>query len=198
MASLATASTTPFKLPPETVVFGKSESMKAVCAKLERVAAANLPVLIHGESGTGKEIIARMIHLRSPWQAGPFVRVSCSGLPGTSLESELFGQERTLSATAIEMARRGTLFLDEISELDPGLQGKLLQCLQDAQFLRIGNAQETRLDARIICSTRGNLQNQVELGSFRQDLFYRINVLQIEMPPLRDRKDDIPTLVSYL
>ncbi len=204
MASLATANS-PFKLPPEEVIFGHSEAMKAVCSKLERVATANLPVLIHGESGTGKEIIARMIHLRSPWQAGPFVKVNCPAIPGTLLESELFGYEKGAFTGAfetkpgrVELANRGTLFLDEIAEMDPALQGKLLQVLQDGQFCRIGAQEDKKIEARVVCSTNRNLQDEIDLGNFRQDLFYRINVLQIELPPLRERKEDIPLLVNYL
>ncbi len=204
MASLA-AVNSPFKLPPEDVIFGVSEAMKAVCSKLERVANANLPVLIHGESGTGKEIMARMIHLRSPWHAGPFVKVNCPAIPGTLLESELFGYEKGAftgafgtKAGRVELAHCGTLFLDEIAELDPALQAKLLQLLQDGQFCRIGAQEETKVEARMVCSTNRNLQDEIDLGNFRQDLFYRINVLQIELPPLRERKEDIPVLLNYL
>jgi two-component system, NtrC family, response regulator AtoC len=204
MASLATANTT-LKLPPDHVIFGNSEAMKAVCSKLERVAMANLPVLIHGESGTGKEIIARMIHLRSPWEAGPFVKVNCPAIPGTLLESELFGYEQGAFTGAVgtkpgrvELAHRGTLFLDEIAELDPSLQAKLLQLLQDGQFCRIGAQEEKKVEVRVVCSTNRNLQDEIDLGNFRQDLFYRINVLQIQLPALRERKEDIPVLVDYL
>jgi two-component system, NtrC family, response regulator AtoC len=204
MSSLATANTS-FKLPPENVIFGYSEAMKAVCSKLERLAAANLPVLIHGESGTGKEIIARLIHLRSPWQAGPFVKVNCPAIPGTLLESELFGYEKGAFTGAVgtkpgrvELAHRGTLFLDEIAELDPALQAKLLQLLQDGQFCRIGAQEDKRVEVRVVCSTNRNLQDEIDLGNFRQDLFYRINVLQLQLPPLRERKEDIPILLDYL
>jgi transcriptional regulator with PAS, ATPase and Fis domain len=129
------------EFPPEAVVFGKSEAMQAVRERLTKVAAANVPVLIQGESGTGKDIIARMVHTLSPWKTGPFVKVNCPAIPGTLLESELFGYERGAFTGAygskpgrVEMAHRGTLFLDEISELDPALQSKLLQLLQDGQF----------------------------------------------------------------
>lgn len=201
MSSLATANTS-FKLPPENVVFGRSEAMKAVCIKLEKVAASSLPVLIHGESGTGKEIIARMVHLHSPWHQGPFVKVSCPAIPGTLVENELFGNENS-SVTGTVVAKpghenRGTLFFDEIAELDPALQAKLLQLLQDGQFCRIGGQEERKIEFRVICSTHRNLQEEIEMGNFRQDLFYRINVLQIDLPPLRERKEDISPLVEYL
>jgi two-component system, NtrC family, response regulator AtoC len=203
MASIATANS-PFKLPPEHVVFGTSEGMKAVHNKLDKVATANLPVLIQGESGTGKEIVARLIHLRSPWDLGPFVKVSCPAIPGTLLESELFGYERGAFTGAygtkpgrVEMAHRGTLFLDEIAELDPALQAKLLQVLQDGQFCRIGAQEDKKVEVRVVCATNRNLQDEIDLGNFRQDLYYRVNVLQIVLPALRERKEDIPTLVSY-
>src|SRR5512141_384551 len=204
MASLATVNN-PFKLPPENVIFGTSEAMQSVRSKLERVAVANLPVLIQGESGTGKEIIARIIHARSPWQTGPFVKVNCPAIPGSLLESELFGYEKGAFTGAtgtkpgrVEFANRGTLFLDEIAELDPALQAKLLQLLQDGQFCRIGAQEDKKVEARVVCSTNRNLQDEIDVGNFRQDLFYRINVLQIQLPPLRDRKEDIPLLVGYL
>lgn len=205
MATSLAIGNPPFKLPPESVIFGQSEAMKAVSSKLERVAAANLPVLIHGESGTGKEIIARMIHLRSPWQTGPFVKVSCPAIPGTLLESELFGYEKGAFTGAfgtkpgrVELAHRGTLFMDEIAELDPALQAKLLQLLQDGQFCRIGAQEDKKVEVRVVCSTNRSLQDEIELGNFRQDLFYRINVLQIQLPPLRERREDIPILANYL
>jgi len=191
-------------LPPGPVIFGHSEPMRAVQQKVEKVASANIPVLIQGESGTGKEIIARLIHRLSPWHSGPFVKVNCPAIPGTLLESELFGYERGAFTGAygskpgrVELAHRGTLFLDEIAELDPGLQAKLLQLLQDGQFCRIGAQEDTRVEARIVCATNRHLEQEMEAGTFRQDLFYRINVLNMQLPPLRDRRVDIPELVSY-
>lgn len=204
MASIATANTL-FKLPPEDVIFGRSDVMKAVRCRLDKVATANLPVLIQGESGTGKEIIARMIHLRSPWELGPFVKVNCPAIPGTLLESELFGYEKGAFTGAygtkpgrVELAHRGTLFLDEIAELDPALQAKLLQLLQDGQFCRIGAQEDKKVEVRVVCATNRNLQDEIDLGNFRQDLYYRINVLQIQLPALRERRDDIPLLASFL
>src|SRR5215469_2808369 len=147
-------------LPPESVIFGQTAAMRDVRQKLERVAGANLSVLITGESGTGKDIIARLLHLYSPWANGPFVKVNCPAIPGTLLESELFGYEKGAFTDAsgtkpggVELAHRGTLFLDEISELEPSLQAKLLQLLQDGQFSRIGAQIETAVKVRVICAT---------------------------------------------
>jgi two-component system response regulator AtoC len=191
-------------IPPEAVVFGQSEAMHALRSRLDRVASANVPVLIHGESGTGKDIIARMVHSRSPWKTGPFVKVNCPAIPGTLLESELFGYERGAFTGAygskpgrVELAHRGTLFLDEISELDMPLQSKLLQLLQDGQFCRIGAQADKKVEVRIVCATNRKLEEEIENGNFRQDLFYRINVVNLYMPPLRERRGDIPVLVEY-
>src|ERR1700681_859526 len=193
------------EFPPDAVVFGKSETMQALRARMDKVASANVPVLINGESGTGKDIIARMIHNLSPWHGGPFVKVNCPAIPGTLLESELFGFEKGAftGATAakpgrMELAQGGTLFMDEIAELDASLQAKLLHVLQDGHFTRIGDHEEKRMDARVICATNRRIQREIESGSFRSDLFYRINVISIRLPPLRERREDIPYLVEYL
>jgi len=192
------------EIPPEAVVFGRSEAMQAVRRRLDKVASANVPVLIEGESGTGKDIIARMIHAYSPWKSGPFVKVNCPAIPGTLLESELFGYEKGAFTGAygskpgrVELAHRGTLFLDEISELDLALQSKLLQLLQDGQFCRIGAQEDKKVEVRVVCATNRQLQDEIEGGTFRQDLFYRINVVNLRMPPLRERRGDIEDLVSY-
>src|SRR5216684_2525018 len=192
------------EFPPEAVVFGESEGMLALRARLDRIAAANVPVLIHGESGTGKDIIARMVHALSPWKSGPFVKVNCPAIPGTLLESELFGYERGAFTGAygskpgrVEMAHRGTLFLDEISELDLALQSKLLQLLQDGQFCRIGAQEDKKVEVRVVCATNRKLESEIENGTFRADLFYRINVVNLRMPALRERASDIPELVDY-
>ncbi len=189
---------------PEDIVFGTTASMQAVRRVVERAATASVPVLILGESGTGKEIIAKEIHRRSPWSQGPFVKLSCPAIPGTLLESELFGYEKGAFTGAwnakpgrVELAHLGTLFLDEIGEMEPGLQAKLLQLLQDGQFSRIGGKEDTQVDVRIICATNRRLEDEVEAGSFRQDLFYRINVVSIRLPSLRERVDDIPSLAGY-
>jgi two-component system response regulator AtoC len=172
--------------------------------KLEKVANAQVPVLIQGESGTGKEIIAGLIHRLSPWASGPFVKVNCPAIPGTLLESELFGYEKGAFTGAygtkpgrVELAHRGSLFMDEISELDPALQAKLLQLLQDGQFCRIGSQEDTRVEVRFVCATNRDLAKEIESGNFRQDLFYRINVVNLQLPPLRERRDDISQLVDY-
>ncbi|HUK48986.1 MAG TPA: sigma-54 dependent transcriptional regulator [Terriglobales bacterium] len=192
------------EIPPESVVFGQSETMQALRSRLDRVATANVPVLIHGESGTGKDIIARLVHTCSPWKNGPFVKVNCPAIPGTLLESELFGYERGAFTGAygskpgrVELAHRGTLFLDEISELDMPLQSKLLQLLQDGQFCRIGAQADKKVEVRIVCATNRKLEEEIANGNFRQDLFYRINVVNLYMPPLRERRSDIGGLVSY-
>ena len=192
------------EIPPDAVVFGRSEAMRALRERLTKVAAANVPVLIQGESGTGKDIIARMIHGLSPWRTGPYVKVNCPAIPGTLLESELFGYEKGAFTGAygskpgrVEMAHRGTLFLDEISELDPALQSKLLQLLQDGQFCRIGAQEDKKVEVRIVCATNRLLEVEIENGTFRQDLFYRINVVNMQMPPLRERRADIEDLVNY-
>ncbi len=192
------------EFPPEATVFGKSDTMRLLRERLAKVATANVPVLIQGESGTGKDIIARMIHGLSPWRTGPYVKVNCPAIPGTLLESELFGYEKGAFTGAygskpgrVEMAHRGTLFLDEISELDPALQSKLLQLLQDGQFCRIGAQEDKKVEVRVVCATNRQLETEIENGTFRQDLFYRINVVNLQMPPLRERRADIEDLVHY-
>lgn len=192
------------EMPPEAVVFGRTEAMNAVRDRLMKLAGANVPVLIQGESGTGKDIIARMVHANSPWRSGPWVKVNCPAIPGTLLESELFGYEKGAFTGAygvkpgrVEMAHRGTLFLDEISELDMPLQSKLLQLLQDGQFCRIGAQEDKKVEVRVVCATNRKLEQEVENGTFRSDLFYRINVVNLHLPPLRERASDIPDLIAY-
>jgi two-component system response regulator AtoC len=191
-------------MPPSGVVFGQTAAMQAVHERLVKLAGANVPVLIQGESGTGKDIIARMIHAASPWKTGPWVKVNCPAIPGTLLESELFGYEKGAFTGAygmkpgrVEMAHRGTLFLDEISELDLALQSKLLQLLQDGQFCRIGAQEDKKVEVRVVCATNRKLEQEIENGTFRADLFYRINVVNLYLPPLRERASDIPELVDY-
>jgi two-component system response regulator AtoC len=192
------------EMPPDSIVFGTGEAMRALRERLAKIAAANVPVLINGESGTGKDIIARMIHSASPWKTGPWVKVNCPAIPGTLLESELFGYEKGAFTGAygtkpgrVEMAHRGTLFLDEISELDMALQSKLLQLLQDGQFCRIGAQEDKKVEVRVVCATNRKLEEEIINGTFRADLFYRINVVNLHMPPLRERAGDIEQLVSY-
>ena len=193
------------QLPPAPVIFGQTTAMRDVRQKLERVAGANLSILITGESGTGKDIIARLLHLYSPWANGPFVKVNCPAIPGSLLESELFGYEKGAFTGAmgtkpgrVEMAHRGTLFLDEISELDPTLQAKLLQLLQDGQFSRIGSQEDKRVEVRVVSATNRELQQEIDVGNFRNDLFYRIAAMTIHLPALRERAVDIPLLCEYL
>src|ERR1700676_3794486 len=192
------------EIPPDSVVFGNSDVMQTLRRRLEKVANANVPVLIEGESGTGKDIVARMIHTGSPWRTGPYVKVNCPAIPGTLLESELFGYEKGAFTGAygmkpgrVELAHRGTLFLDEISELDMALQSKLLQLLQDGQFCRIGAQADKKVEVRVVCATNRKLEQEIENGTFRSDLFYRINVVNLHLPPLRERSGDIPDLVAY-
>lgn len=192
------------EMPPASIVFGRTDAMQMVRDRLGKLAAANVPVLIQGESGTGKDIIARMIHAASPWRNGPWVKVNCPAIPGTLLESELFGYEKgaftgaySVKPGRVEMAHRGTLFLDEISELDLALQSKLLQLLQDGQFCRIGAQEDKKVEVRVVCATNRKLEQEIENGTFRADLFYRINVVNLQLPPLRDRAADIPDMVEY-
>jgi two-component system response regulator AtoC len=192
-------------LPPAEVVFGRSASMRAVREKLERVAKVNVPVLILGESGTGKEIIAKLIHRLSPWSLGPFVKVTCPAIPGTLMESELFGYEKGaftgaygLKRGRVEAAHQGTLFLDEIGELEFGLQAKLLQLLQDGTYSRIGGQTEKLVEMRVVSASNRHLGTEIENGRFRQDLLHRINGMSIHMPALRERLEDIPEIADYL
>jgi len=178
--------------------------MRPIRQKIEKVSGTNIPVLIQGASGTGKEILARLIHQLSPMAAGPFVKVNCAAIPGTLLESELFGFRKGAFTGAyntkpgrVEMAQGGTLFLDEIGELDPSLQAKLLQFLQDGQFCSIGDDEEKRVEARVICASNRRLEDEIEAGRFRADLFYRINVVSVHLPRLRERREDIPELVEF-
>src|SRR5277367_2160259 len=193
------------EFPPDHIYFGPSEAMQAVRQKVERAAGLNVPILILGESGTGKEVLAHFVHKASPWRDGPFVKVNCPAIPGTLLESELFGFQKGSFTGAnaskpgrMELAQGGTLFMDEIAELEAGLQAKLLHVLQDGHFTSIGDHEEKTVDARVICATNRHLQREIERGGFRADLFYRINVISITLPSLRDRRDDIPYLVEYL
>src|SRR6185437_4086732 len=192
------------ELPPEAMIYGTGEAMARVRMMVQRVAGTSIPALIHGESGTGKELIARLLHVNSPWASGPFVQVNCPSLPASLVESELFGYERvafTGAATSkpgrVEMADGGTLFLDEIGDFALELQAKLLQLLQDGHFVRIGAQTDQQVQARVVCATNRDLTRDVENGLFRRDLYYRINAVTIELPPLRQRAEDIPQLTDY-
>jgi len=194
----------PFELPPDSIIFGGSDLMREVRAKMERIVDAVVPVLIRGESGTGKEVIAKLLHLQSVRRSGPFVKINCPAIPSTLIESELFGYEKGAftgadgrKAGLVEIADGGTLFLDEIAELDCGLQSKLLHLLQDGQFYAIGGKKEKHVAVRFVCATNRNLEKEIQAGSFRQDLFYRIKVVSLSLPPLRDRRCDIPPLIEH-
>ncbi len=192
------------ELPPLDVIFGSTPVMHAVRMKLAQAAETNIPVLIRGASGTGKEIIARLVHLNSPFCKGPFVKVNCPAIPGTLMESELFGYERgaftgaySRRAGRFESAHQGTLFLDEIGDLDVGLQAKLLQVLQDGKFCRIGGESDQSVEVRIVSATNHFLEDDMGSGIFRQDLFYRLDGISITLPTLAERRADIPRLVEF-
>jgi two-component system response regulator AtoC len=190
--------------PPEAVLFGCTAAMAGIRDSVQKIAETNIPVLIEGESGTGKEVIAKYIHQHSHCSGGPFVKVNCPAIPGTLVESELFGYERGAFTGAFgtkpgraEMADCGTLFLDEISELALNLQSKMLQLLQDGQFCPIGTREDKKVEIRVVCATNRRLDREIANGRFRQDLFYRITGVVIPLPPLRERVADIPMLAAY-
>ncbi len=186
------------------LLFSLSDRMSKVQAIVDQVANTDITVLITGESGTGKELVAKALHKASDRAGEPFVKVNCAALPRELLESELFGFEKGAFTGAhrrkygrFEMAQNGTIFLDEISEMHADLQSKLLHVLQEKQFFRIGGERDVKVNCRILTATNKNLEAMVDDGRFRRDLFYRINVVNIMLPPLRERKDDIPLLVDY-
>jgi two-component system NtrC family response regulator len=185
-------------------IVGKNSRMQEIYQLIEKVAPTPTSVLITGESGTGKELVARAIHINSPREKSPFISVNCAALPETLLESELFGHERGAftGATAMrkgrfELADSGTLFLDEIGDIPLPLQAKLLRVLQERSFERVGGIRPINVDVRIITATNRDLKDEVDEGRFREDLYYRLNVLHIHLPPLRERSDDIPMLTDH-
>jgi len=192
--------------PPVDVdlLFRNSERMRAVEDIVRRAADTNATILLQGESGTGKEMVARAIHYISDRRDKPFLKVNCASLPGDLLESELFGHEKGSFTGAhrrkpgkFELAHRGTFLLDEIGEMPLGLQAKLLHVLQDGQFFRVGGSEVITSDARLIAATNRNLASVMTTGLFREDLYYRLNVVAISIPPLRERREEIPVLVDY-
>jgi two-component system, NtrC family, response regulator AtoC len=190
-------------VPPE-VLFGMTDEMQKIRRTIERVASVRVPVLIRGESGSGKELLASYLHRIAPWHEKPLVKVNCAAIPGPLLESELFGYEKGSFTGAynsrpgkFEVAHGGTIVLDEIAEIDSGLQAKLLQVLQDGCFSRIGDLEERRVDSRIVSISNKDVESAITRGAFREDLFYRINVVNVQMPPLRQRREDLPALVGY-
>src|SRR5271170_1142336 len=191
-------------VPPDDVLFGKSRPMTELRNQATRISRANIPILLTGDGGTGKEAVARWIHANSEYATGEFVKVNCAAIPGSLLESELFGYERgaftganTSKPGRVEMAHRGTLFLDEIADLDLNLQSKLLHFLQDGTFSRIGDHSERKIDVRLLCATNKDLQKETNDGRFRPDLYYRIHVFRLSLPALRQRREDIPMLAEY-
>jgi DNA-binding NtrC family response regulator len=191
------------RVAPSNIV-GTSPPMQRVFEVVDQVAPSKATVLITGESGTGKELVANAIHARSPRANGPFVKLHCAALAETLLESELFGHERgsftgamTRKDGRFSIADGGTLFLDEIGEISPSIQVKLLRFLQEHEFERVGGTQTIKVDVRIIAATNKNLAEEVKAGRFREDLYYRLNVVTIDMPPLRDRKSDVPALSKF-
>jgi two-component system response regulator AtoC len=178
--------------------------MRAVRELITRVAATNAAVLLTGESGVGKEIVARAIHGASPRAAAAFLKVNCAALPEELLESELFGHQRGAFTGAyrdkpgkFELAQKGTLMLDEIGEVPFRLQAKLLHVLQDGEFARVGGERVLETDVRVLAATNRDLQAEIRAGRFREDLYYRLNVIEVRVPPLRERRDEIPALVDY-
>ena len=185
-------------------IIGRSPSMRELFETLSLVAPSDATILIQGESGTGKELVANAIHHNSPRKDHPFVKVNCAALPETLLENELFGHEKGAFTGAsgpkkgrFQLADRGTLFLDEIAEMAPATQAKILRVLQEREFEPVGGTRTVQVDTRIISATNRNLEDEIAAGRFREDLYYRINVVMIKVPPLRNRSADIPLLANY-
>ncbi|MBI4442684.1 MAG: sigma-54-dependent Fis family transcriptional regulator [Acidobacteria bacterium] len=196
------ASPKPKAEAPNFVVL--SPQMVKINETIRQIAHTDVPVFIHGESGVGKEVVARAIHDASGRRSKPFLKINCSALPTDLLESEMFGYERGAFTGAFnakpgkfEQADKGTIFLDEIAEMAPTLQAKLLQVLQDNQFSRLGGRTLVRVDVRVLAATNANLAQALKTGAFREDLYYRLNVVNIHVPPLRERMDELPALVSF-
>ncbi len=192
-----------WSLPQGRQIVGHSETVKKLMKEIARVAATNATVLITGESGTGKELVAQAVHSLSDRRAQPFIRMNCAAVPDTLMDSELFGHEKGAFTSAVarrvgrfELASSGTLLLDEISEMNINLQAKLLRVLQEREFERVGGNRTIHTDCRVVASTNRNLKQYVDEGKFRADLFYRLNVVPLHIPPLRERIEDLPLLVD--
>ncbi len=185
-------------------ILGRSRPMQALFHLLETVARSNSTILVTGETGTGKEVVARAIHHNSPRRMHRFVALNCAAIPETLLEAEMFGHVRGAFTGAVgarqgrfEQAHKGTLFLDEVGTMSTALQMKVLRALQEREFERVGDSQTIKVDVRVIAATNSDLTRMVADGAFREDLYYRLNVIPIQLPPLRDRRDDIPILVRH-
>ena len=188
----------------DRAVWGNSEKMRGIATVIEQVADSDVGVLIRGESGVGKELVSRAIHQRSTRRNRPFVKVNCAALPAELLESELFGHERGAFTGAantrigkFEQADTGTLMLDEIGEMKPALQAKMLHVLQDGEFTKLGSNKRVQVDVRIVAATNRDLEKMLVSGDFREDLYYRLKVIELTVPPLRERPDEIPTLIDF-
>jgi two-component system response regulator AtoC len=189
---------------PNEVMIGNSPSMQEIYKTVGRVARSDATVLISGETGTGKELVASILHNNSHYSRGPLIKVNCAALPETLLESELFGHEKGAFTGALaqrkgrfELANKGTIFLDEVGEMTLATQKKLLRVLQEREFERVGGTVSVKVDVRVIAATNKVLAQEIEEGRFREDLYYRLNVIAIYLPPLRERRDDIPLLVEH-
>jgi len=191
-------------LVPGTDLIGAAPAMQRVLELVRKVAPSAASVVIQGESGTGKEVLARAIHSLSPRRDGPFLALNCSAIPPTLIEAELFGYERGAFTGAVErrlgdfeLASGGTLFLDEVGELPLELQGKFLRVLEERRVRRLGGRAEVEVDVRVLCATQGDLREEIRGGRFREDLYFRLHVFTVELPPLRERREDIPLLVQH-
>jgi DNA-binding NtrC family response regulator len=189
---------------PRYRLVGSSPAMRKIVALIEKVAATDATVLVRGASGTGKELVARALHTNSSRRTRPLVTINCAALQENLLESELFGHEKGAFTGAVaakpglvEVAEGGTLFIDEIGEMAPGLQAKLLRVLEDGHYRRVGGTQEMNADVRVVAATNRDLAEEIKNGRFREDLFYRLNVVSIHLPPLRERRSDIPELIEH-
>ena len=192
------------KRDPEDRLIGNAASMQEIYKTIGRVARSEATVLITGETGTGKELVASILHQTSPFARGPMIKVNCAALPESLLESELFGHEKGAFTGAVaqrkgrfEMANKGSIFLDEVGEMTLATQKKLLRVLQEREFERVGGSSTVKVDTRVIAATNKDLVDEVSEGRFREDLYYRLNVIQLDLPPLRERQDDIPLLVEH-